>query len=217
MPSTIFMKAPAAKPPQIQTEISHPQFRKFRMDWNIFKQITNIPPSQIHAQLYGSCTDTVPTSLVNTVTIFFDLNATQLLQTLEQIVTKKSNPTVHQLHFSSLHQSETEPIQEFVVGWKSIVPDCKFTCSNCQHDIQEQHIRDQLIRGLFNKTLQTDILAKASHLKSLEDIIIHAEAFEVAQCHHTYNNCQKYKLSDRLHHIENKKLPHIKASSKTQD
>ena len=68
MPSTIFMKAPAAKPPQIQTEITHPQFRKFRMDWNIFKQITNIPPSQIHAQLYGSCTDTVPTSLVNTVT-----------------------------------------------------------------------------------------------------------------------------------------------------
>ena len=151
-----------------------------------YKQITNIPPSQIHAQLYSSCTDTVPTSLVNTVTNFFDLNATQLLQTLEQIVTKKSNPTVHWLHFSSLHQSETEPIQDFVVSLKSIVPDCKFTYSNCQHDIQEQHIKDQLIRGSFNKTLQIDILAKASHLKSFQDIIKYAEAFEVAQCHHTH-------------------------------
>ena len=144
MPSAIFMKAPATKSPQIQTEMTHPQ-----------------------------STDTVQTSL-------FDLNETQLLETLEQIVTKKSNPTVHRLHFSSLHQSETEPIQEFIVCSKSIAPDCKCTCLNCQHDIQEQHVKDQLIRGLFNETLQTDILVKTSHLQSLANIIRFAEAFEVA-------------------------------------
>ena len=107
------------------------------------------------------------------------MNETQLLETLEQIVTKKSNPTVHRLHFSSLHQSETEPIEEFVCS-KSIAPDCKCTCPNFQHDIQEQHIKDQFIRGLFNETLQTDILVKTSHLQSLANIIRFAEAFEAA-------------------------------------
>ena len=37
----------------------------------------------------------------------------------------------------------------------------------------------------------------------------HAKVFEVAKCDHTHNNCPKYKLSDRLHHIENKKLLQI--------
>ena len=44
------MKTPAAKAPQIQTEMIHPQFCKFKMDWNVFKKITNISTSQIYAQ-----------------------------------------------------------------------------------------------------------------------------------------------------------------------
>ena len=80
-----------------------------------------------------------------------------------------------------------EPIQKFVIRLKSVAPDCEFTCSNCQHDIQEQHnIKDQLIRGLFNEILQTDILAKASHLQFLADIIRHVKAFEAAQCDHNH-------------------------------
>ena len=52
--------------------------------------------------------------------------------------------------------------------------------------ITSRHNKDQLIRGLFSETLQTDILAKASYFKSLEDIIKHAEAFEAAQRNHTH-------------------------------
>ena len=47
-----------------------------------------MPPNQLHAQLYNSCTDTVQTSLVNTVNNFFELSEAQLLETLERIVTK---------------------------------------------------------------------------------------------------------------------------------
>ena len=36
------------------------------------------------------------------------------------------------------------------------------------------------MKGLNNDTLQTDILAKANQLKTLEDIIKHAKAFESA-------------------------------------
>ena len=42
------------------------------------------------------------------------------------------------------------------------------------------HVKDQFICELFNNTLQTDILAKAGHLQTLEQLIAHAEAFETA-------------------------------------
>ena len=46
------------------------------------------------------------------------------------------------------------------------------------------NIKDQFIRGLQNESIQTDILAKASQLKTLEDVIKHSETFETAQRNH---------------------------------
>ena len=37
-----FMKIPAARPPQILPDMTHPQFQKFCMDCNVFKKITNL-------------------------------------------------------------------------------------------------------------------------------------------------------------------------------
>ena len=161
--------------------IWQPQFCKFRTNWNVFKRITNLPDNQIHAQLYNACGETVQNNLVNTTTNFFFLTEHDLLNTLEAIVTKKSNPAVHQWTFSPLFQSEGESVTDFVVRLKPISPDCKFSCPGCHKDLQPIHIKDQLILGLYNEKLQTDILAEVSHLIQLEDIIKHYEAYESAQ------------------------------------
>ena len=42
-------------------------------------------------------------------------------------------------------------------------------------------IKEQFIQGLQNESIPTDILAKTSQLKTLEDVIKHSEAFEIAQ------------------------------------
>ena len=149
------MKICAARPPQILPDMTHTQFWKFRTDWNIFKKITDLPDSQIYAQLYNSCDESVQNSLVNSITNFFDLNENDLLQQLENIVTKKCNSAIHCLTFSSLHQSKTKSIQEFIVCLKSISPDCEFTCPQCHHDLQNIHIKDQFIQGINNEHLQT--------------------------------------------------------------
>ena len=174
------IKAPAAKLPEIKQDMTLQQFRKFLIDWNVFKQITGIEESQIAAQLYSCCDESVQNGLVNTVKDIFTINETELLKLIEQIVTKRSNPTVHHMNFAALMQNQNETIQEYLIRLKSSAPDCEFTCPGCDMDLQPSHIKDQLIRGLHNEILQTDILAKASHLKTLEDIIKHAEAFETA-------------------------------------
>ena len=87
--ANIFMKAPAAKLPQLNEDMTLPQFRKFKMDWDVFKRITNLPENQIHAQLYNACSESVQNSLVNTESDFFSLTEEKMIETLEKIVTKK--------------------------------------------------------------------------------------------------------------------------------
>ena len=128
--------------------MTHSQFQKFCTDWNVFKKITNLPDIHIHTQLYNSCDKSGPNCFVNSVTNFFDLHENDLLQQLENNVTKKCNTAIHHLTFSSLHQSETKSIQEFIVCPKSISPDCEFTCPQCHHDLQNIHIKDQFIQGI---------------------------------------------------------------------
>ena len=104
----IFMKAPAAKLPQLNEDMTLPQFRKFKMDWDVFKRITNLPENQIHSQLYNACSESVQNSPVNTESDFFSLTEEKMIETLEKIVTKKCNPMVHRLHSRYIHQLQEE-------------------------------------------------------------------------------------------------------------
>ena len=83
VPSASFMKRSAAKLPQLNAGKTHPQFWKFKTDWHVFKYITNILDSKIHAQLYSCCDYDVQKSLANTITDFFTLTEDQLLTTIE--------------------------------------------------------------------------------------------------------------------------------------
>ena len=64
-----------------------PQFQKSRIDWNVFKHITNITGQQINAQLFGSCDAHVQNSIINTVSDFFPLCEGDLLNAIERTIT----------------------------------------------------------------------------------------------------------------------------------
>ena len=169
--------APSAKPPRVSAEMTLPQFRKFLVDWDVFKQVTRISGDQLNAQIYNCCDDEVQNTIVNSMSNFFTISEKALHDS--SIVTKKSNPSFR-LNFTPILQKNSERIQEFLIRLKSQAPDCAFTCTNCEHDIQPDNNKDQFIKGLNNEALQTDILAKASQLKTLEDTIAHAEAYKAA-------------------------------------
>ena len=185
LPSTaersLLMKPPSAKLPNVSSEMTLSQFRKFRTDWSIYKQMTNIAKSLITAQLYSCCDDHVQHSIINSIDDLLAISEEDLNQLIQSIATKSSNPAVHRMTFSSTIQNPDEPIKSYVTRLKSISHDCEFSCPNCKFDLQSLHIKDQLTRGLFNETLQMDILAKAGHIKTLEDVVKHAESFEAAQ------------------------------------
>ena len=170
----------AVKAPDVKSEMTHPEFRKYKVDWGVFKKLTNLPDDQIAAHIYNSCDSTVQNAIVNTSANFLSLGEERLLSLLEGIVTKRSNPTVHRVKFSNIIQNDGELVKDYVVRLNSAAKDCEFACPSCGHDLQQTNVKDQFIKGIYNSSLQTGILAKAETLTSLDDIIKHAEAFETA-------------------------------------
>ena len=181
--STPVAKAAAvrAKLPELTHEMTQPQFRKFQQDWIVYKQITQITLADAAAHLYNACDDAVQTSLINTYSNFLTMDEKTALDTIKSVVTSQINPGVHIKNFGELMQGEKETVQHFMVTLRSAASDCAFECPSCKFNLSSENIKNQLIRGLSNTTLQAEILAKVDQLKTLEDIVKYAEAFETAQ------------------------------------
>ena len=171
---------PNIQPPQVKPDLTPNEFRKFRIDWEVYKNLTQVPEDQIPYQIYTACESTLQAAIIATEPTFFNMPEDDVLKTLENIVTKASNPAVHRLHFGNLHQSDGESIQAFIVKLRAAALDCSFSCPSCHHDLAPTHIKDQFIKGINNPQLQADILAKAQTLHSLEDTINYAKAVESA-------------------------------------
>lgn len=186
---------PSIELPRLRHDLTPAEFRKFKTDWHVYKTITQLPEEQIAPQLYSACEPDLQTSIINTSKDFLQLDEEINMQTLEHLVTRQSNPAVHRLNFGNLCQSENEPINSFLIRVKSTSKDCSFECPECHYDLSPIHIKDQLIRGLHNSALQTDILAKSGCLKTLEDVVKHAQSYETALF-------DQSKLSDSVEAIQ---------------
>lgn len=79
----------SAKLPSITSDMTHPQFRKFKIDWAVYKQIVGIPTNQIASMIYNACDDATQTSIINNHPNFLTFNENNFLNAIETIVTKK--------------------------------------------------------------------------------------------------------------------------------
>ena len=67
------VKSNNISPPQLQAEMTQPQFWKFKVDWDVYKQISHIPKTNLAAQLYHLCDDTLQHNIVNAIVNFLTL------------------------------------------------------------------------------------------------------------------------------------------------
>ena len=113
--SDSYTKAPAVKLSQLHSGMTSQQFRKFRIDWEVFVRMTNMPPAQTNIQLYNCADEAVQTSIINTYPKFFSEEPNRLMDILEALITQKWNPMVHRLSFASISQGPGESVPQFVV------------------------------------------------------------------------------------------------------
>ena len=106
--SNSYTKAPAVKLPKLHSGMTSQQFRKFRINWEVFVRMTNMPTAQTHIQLYNCADEAV--QIINTYPKFFSEEPNRLMGMLEALVTSKSNPMVHRLSFASISQGPGESV-----------------------------------------------------------------------------------------------------------
>ena len=125
------------KAPTLHAEMTPQQFRKFTVDWSVFRKMTDLPDDRVHAQLYSCADDAVQCALLSTYTDFFSLPEDALLKKIETAVTQRANPMVHRMTFANICQSDQESIQNFVVRLRSAAEDCDFNCPKCSENISD--------------------------------------------------------------------------------
>ena len=72
------------------------------------------------------------------------------------------------MNFGSLMQHENEPIKDFLVLLCYMAVDCEFICPAYSHGLSNSKIKDQFLCAFQNEIQQTDLLAKASQLKTIK-------------------------------------------------
>ena len=97
----------------------------------------------------------------------------------------------HHMHFGNLAQTPNKSIKTYLVRLKSAALNCEFSCPECYYDLVHINLKDQFIHS-------SDILAKASYLTILEEIVKHTEAFENTLHDHS-----------KLNEIANPSISHI--------
>ena len=120
------------------------------------------------------------------VQTFFTLTETDILTTLEKIVTQYVKTAIHHMHFSSVTQNGLKSIQAFAVRLQSVAVDCKFICPNCQHDLSPISIKDQFILGLTSKSQQRPTSCKPQNqpyckLKLSKQLLRSSSDYKMAQ------------------------------------
>ena len=65
--SQSLIKAPVARPPQLHSEMTPQQFRKFVIDWEVFVEMINLPKAQFHNQLYSCASESVQNAIIHTL------------------------------------------------------------------------------------------------------------------------------------------------------
>ena len=106
-----YMKPPTIKLPQLVSEMTTQQSRKFRIDWYVFTRITNLPTAQTNIQLYNCADEAIQNSIINTYPDVSNISPNKLTDMLEVLVMRKSNPMVHRISFSSIAQAIMRPFR----------------------------------------------------------------------------------------------------------
>jgi hypothetical protein len=123
--------------------MTHPQFRKFSVDWNVYKKVIRLSETEIASHLYSTGDDAVQSTLIHSFPNFLDLPETQMLKAIKSVVTRHINPAIHRMNFGALTQQEFESIKEFLVCIQTLAIDCEFSFPDCHTDLSKVHLKDQ--------------------------------------------------------------------------
>ena len=154
------------KVPEGRYNMSLAEYRTYVNDCNAYQVLTGYTDNQIVLQLRLNMDAELKRSV--------DVN-------YPDWHTKSVGEAVYRKEFDNMGQTKDEPIREFATRLRSCALDCSFICPyDDNHDLTDYHIINRIRSGIYNKTLQQEILQKHSTLNDLPTLVKYCEDFESA-------------------------------------
>ena len=158
------------------------EYRTYCKDCRDYKTLTNYTDNQVVLQMRLNMDNDLKRAIDTNYSTSWDSFALdEAIKTVGKIVNHISNPVVYRKEFDNLYQSQDEPIREFITRLRPCAIDCNFTCPYDEnHDLTDYHIINRIRCGIFDKSLQQELLQKSNELKVLPEISQFCENYESA-------------------------------------
>ena len=168
------------KPPSISAGSSPDQWSAFKKQWAMYKTGMAVPTAMCATALFHCCDEDLMTDLMRDLQGDVSTMAeTDLLAAIQRLAVKEESTLVHRLRLGKMTQAPGTPIRTFLAALKGQAALCKYTAKckepNCTHeyDYSSEIIRDNLIRGIADPEILSDVLGEPDTNKTLEHISLH--------------------------------------------
>ena len=171
------------KVPEGRYSMSLAEFRTYRKDCLDYKKLTKYNDEQIVIQIRLSMDVDLKRAIdTNYGDKWNTFSVEHAVRVIGELINHISNSAVYRKEFDHMNQLNDEPIREYVTRLKACAIDCNFVCPhNERHDLTDYHIINRIRSGIYDKSLQQEILAKSDTIIKLTDLVQYCETYESAK------------------------------------
>ena len=178
-------KPPKISRPSITKDTTEEDWNTFVKKWNLFKNGTDIPTTQVTTHLWQCCDPDLEAELFKDVQDIATITEADLLNSIKRLAVISIAASVRRAEFLSLHQDHGQPIRSFAAKVKGKAQTCAFhkDCSNCFQpvDYTDEMVKYVVISGIVDEDIKKEVLGIPDlDTKSLNDTVTTIENKEMA-------------------------------------
>ena len=166
------------KPPIISAGSTPDQWSAFQRQWAMYKTGMAISNVMRATALFHCCDQDLMNDLMRDLQEDVSKMAElDLLAAIKRLAVKEESTLVHRIRLSKLTQAPGTPIRTFLATLRGQASLCKYTAKckqpNCDHtfDYSDEIIRDNLIRGIADPEIMSDLLGDPKTDRTLDETV----------------------------------------------
>ena len=176
---------PAAPPtklkldsPSIGTGCDPDQWSAFKRQWDMYKVGMAITAAMVPTALFYCCDFDLRTDIMRDIqSDVSKMPEAELLSAIKRLAVKEESTLVHRMKLNRMTQSPATGIRTFLAALRGQAALCQYkaTCKQpgCTHvfDYSEEIIKDNLIRGIADPEILSDLLGDSKTDRNLDETV----------------------------------------------
>ena len=179
--------------PEGSYDMSPTEYRTYMKDCKSYLTLTQLSGHDVVLQIRMNM-DSGLKRIIDTNYPQWEQNTVdEALKIVGSIVHEVSNPAVYRHKFNQMIQCKGETVREFITKLRICSLDCNSVCPyDDQHNLIDYHLINRIHTGVYDSTLQREILQKHATLNTVETLLSYCENFESTKRDGDFLKCRDY-------------------------